>query len=478
MFYPTFNQIFVLVCLFSQVFDDVSSEIELQFKLHHYSNPESKDYDGSCCDHIRSFSCSNDCDNKFVICLDGHIGSSKDLNKCSIGQIDTAQIYDGNDHFYFPPILPYRISNPMTFTLTSWQGGMRLKGVVYDVDSTSGHDLVDKYYENIKVSLDNVWHTRRIQGARSVMEIKYRVGCKAHYYGKNCIKHCVPRSDERGHYTCNKVTGQKICGQGWEGPNCDHDFNECLSEPCLNNGTCDHGRNHYTCVCPYGWGGHQCNLLMDPCIKSPCTNSLSCHAINEGASYKCTCLPGWAGKDCDVKLHSCASAPCQNGGQCAETDNHWSCTCINGWSGKTCGGAAIRLRDQLDDENSASGHWWISLLFVGMICAIAGVLGYVYKRRKRRTTTEEDESDRATFVTGTSEPVVVAFHRRSTDSDRVSQGPAKVIDDGEEQTFTDLSYMVTMEKLKKITDEEEEGDEEGLIGAIGGVEVNDIYEVE
>ncbi|XP_033126303.1 delta-like protein 1 [Anneissia japonica] len=403
--------------------------------------------------------------------------SSKDMSKCSIVHIETGQIYDGNDHFYFPSILPHRILNPMTFTLKSWQGGIRLKGAVYDSDSTNSNDLVDKYYENILFALDGKWNSKRIVGVQSVMEIKYRAGCKTGYYGKNCITYCVSRNDERGHYTCNPVTGGKVCGEGWEGPNCDHDYNECLSEPCLNNGTCDHGKNHYTCVCPYGWGGHQCNLLMDPCIQSPCTNSLSCHPLDEGASYKCTCIPGWAGKDCDVKLNSCVSSPCQNGGQCVETPHHWSCNCINGWSGKACNGAVnIRLRDQIRDDQSGSGPWWISLLFVAMIGAVVGFLAYRYKKRKSRTTEEENQSDTVTFVT-TSQPVV-AFHRRSIDSDRtstISQVAAKKID-GEEDSFTDLNSMVTMEKLKKISDAED--DEEGLIGAIGGIEVTDIYEVE
>ena len=35
---------------------------------------------------------------------------------------------------------------------------------------------------------------------------------------------------------------------------------ECVSEPCVNGGTCVEGFNQYSCECPIGWEGVQCEI--------------------------------------------------------------------------------------------------------------------------------------------------------------------------------------------------------------------------
>ena len=36
------------------------------------------------------------------------------------------------------------------------------------------------------------------------------------------------------------------------------DKNECLTNPCINNGTCINTDGSYTCICPQGWAGKDC----------------------------------------------------------------------------------------------------------------------------------------------------------------------------------------------------------------------------
>uniref|UniRef100_A0A3Q3W0B5 Cubilin n=1 Tax=Mola mola TaxID=94237 RepID=A0A3Q3W0B5_MOLML len=59
-------------------------------------------------------------------------------------------------------------------------------------------------------------------------------------------------------YTCN-------CSPGWQGPICDQNINECLSNPCLNGGTCTDGVNGFTCTCTAQWTGPLCQTQQQEC---------------------------------------------------------------------------------------------------------------------------------------------------------------------------------------------------------------------
>ena len=56
--------------------------------------------------------------------------------------------------------------------------------------------------------------------------------------------------------------------------------NECLSNPCLNNGTCvDHIWN-YTCQCSTGFTGSNCQIERNYCESSPCIKGLCVNKVN------------------------------------------------------------------------------------------------------------------------------------------------------------------------------------------------------
>ena len=44
------------------------------------------------------------------------------------------------------------------------------------------------------------------------------------------------------------------------------DIDECLSEPCENNGTCVDGAGGHTCICTALFTGHNCESGADKCI--------------------------------------------------------------------------------------------------------------------------------------------------------------------------------------------------------------------
>ena len=99
-------------------------------------------------------------------------------------------------------------------------------------------------------------------------------------------------SCEGGHYTCDK-DGAKICNPGYKGPECkDRDLNQptdpvCpAAGPCKNGGTCWNN----TCCCVQGYGGPLCGNEINECASSPCVNGGTCK--DEIGFYRCICAEG------------------------------------------------------------------------------------------------------------------------------------------------------------------------------------------
>ena len=85
---------------------------------------------------------------------------------------------------------------------------------------------------------------------------------------------------------------------------CETETNECLSSPCLNNGTCIDRFNNFTCNCTSGFTGHRCDVDIDDCVINPCQNNASC--IDGINTFICSCTSGFTGKFCDSDIDECA----------------------------------------------------------------------------------------------------------------------------------------------------------------------------
>ncbi|CAG5861826.1 unnamed protein product [Menidia menidia] len=129
---------------------------------------------------------------------------------------------------------------------------------------------------------------------------------------------------------------QSICGirGGWSQPPVCEEINECLSQPCLNGGSCRNKIGSYQCVCSDGFSGNRCQIETNECLSEPCLNGGTCE--NQAGSYLCHCQQGFKGQNCEIEQDGCESSPCLNGGVCRGYRKNYLCICKDGFFGEQC----------------------------------------------------------------------------------------------------------------------------------------------
>ncbi|XP_030850590.1 uncharacterized protein LOC105444772 isoform X3 [Strongylocentrotus purpuratus] len=170
--------------------------------------------------------------------------------------------------------------------------------------------------------------------------------------------------------------------QGWTGPTCDEDVDECAvshdcSQRCIDNGMgmgyscacyqgyqlqsdgtmcqdidecvlvrdcsqeCSNTEGSYICSCNDGYSldidMRTCNEI-DECLSNPCFNGVCTDLLS---SYSCTCSPGWLGFQCNNDIDECSSADMNACSQnCTNTAGSYDCSCTAGYDlhhdGTTC----------------------------------------------------------------------------------------------------------------------------------------------
>uniref|UniRef100_A0A672LV85 Protein jagged-1 n=1 Tax=Sinocyclocheilus grahami TaxID=75366 RepID=A0A672LV85_SINGR len=110
--------------------------------------------------------------------------------------------------------------------------------------------------------------------------------------------------------------------------------NACLSEPCLNGGSCVESSQGFECQCAPGWTGPSCNINEDDCSPNPCNHSGVCVDLADG--FKCICPAQWTGKTCLIDANECKESPCVNAHSCRNLIGGYFCECLTGWTGQNC----------------------------------------------------------------------------------------------------------------------------------------------
>ncbi|XP_052455414.1 sushi, nidogen and EGF-like domain-containing protein 1 [Carassius gibelio] len=137
-------------------------------------------------------------------------------------------------------------------------------------------------------------------------------------------------------YTPLPRATQSICSsQGsWSQPPVCEEINECLSDPCMNGGTCRDRIASYLCECEDGFSGQRCQTDIDECLSEPCKHGGTCE--DQPGSYFCHCQQGYAGQDCEIEQDGCEPNPCLNGGVCRGYRRNHLCVCKEGYVGDHC----------------------------------------------------------------------------------------------------------------------------------------------
>ncbi|XP_036274237.1 protein jagged-1 isoform X7 [Pipistrellus kuhlii] len=323
-----------LLCALRAKVCGASGQFELEILSMQNVNGELQN--GHCCGGARTpgdRKCARDeCDTYFKVCLKEYQSRVTAEGPCSFGSGSTPVI--GGNTFNLKAsrgnernriVLPFSFAWPRSYTLLveAWDSSN---------DTLQPDSIIEKASHSGMINPSRQWQTLKQNTGVAHFEYQIRVTCDDYYYGFGCNKFCRPRDDFFGHYACDQ-NGNKTCMEGWMGPECNRDANECEAKPCVNAKSCKNLIASYYCDCLPGWMGQNCEININDCLGQ-CQNDATCRDLVNG--YRCICPPGYAGDHCERDIDECASNPCLNGGHCQNEINRFQCLCPTGFSGNLC----------------------------------------------------------------------------------------------------------------------------------------------
>ncbi|XP_076455831.1 uncharacterized protein LOC143290354 [Babylonia areolata] len=168
--------------------------------------------------------------------------------------------------------------------------------------------------------------------------------CDQGTFGLNCESKCTCSKETT--QSCDRVTGNCMCIEGWEGGDCSTDIDMCSRNDSLcadvANSNCSDPAGFYRCQCLKGFykSGDQCL----PCDRyhygTECSEKCSCDRANTAdcndTNGVCTCKPEWKGQNCTEDVDECSSpdshtCSADKHEQCHNQDGSYACNCVDGY---------------------------------------------------------------------------------------------------------------------------------------------------
>ena len=98
------------------------------------------------------------------------------------------------------------------------QGSFQLYIAVQDNDLNAddfiGHVFVDAAINTSDSFLG--FFNFESENTHFTLDLSFRVTCQRDFYGADCATFCQARDDSAGHYTCDALTGRRICLPGYQ----------------------------------------------------------------------------------------------------------------------------------------------------------------------------------------------------------------------------------------------------------------------
>ncbi|KAI0984720.1 hypothetical protein GJ496_003179 [Pomphorhynchus laevis] len=79
------------------------------------------------------------------------------------------------------------------------------------------------------------------------------------------------------------------------------DLSICTRGFCLNKGECFSNGRTAVCQCDEKWTGQRCTIRIEPCMTNPCLNNGTCRIYQKSSDFVCHCTNEFHGKLCELK---------------------------------------------------------------------------------------------------------------------------------------------------------------------------------
>ncbi|CAF3582391.1 unnamed protein product [Rotaria sordida] len=401
IYLSTINILFILLLFNNRQIDCQQSPSVLLVDVTQFDIINNIAIAGQCCDgSIPSGNCSSilSCNLYTIVCLDFvYSGLQTNWTFCPLGSKSFRVTINNTNSLNFHLISNAAIFLPLQFPLALISDNtISIKiFIFYDYMSTGNFTLIN---QNALLSRFNT--TFRIDSSypsassgtfqrqtlldvsrntpyMNTLSVGLMTYCQATYYGQQCSVRCISNYDCTSSYTCDTITGTKICSPGWYGTECTF-RNQSYIQPicsstaltCNNGGFCQvfNNTNQSTCCCPLGFTGLNCQYLSTCIFNVTCLNGGLCNPAYDPLSrsyyYICSCPTGYTGLYCQERQQcpptfygANCTIQCHAPNSCSE--GHFSCNteggkiCLPGWSPiSTC--LIKNLPSYLDPECSVS----------------------------------------------------------------------------------------------------------------------------
>ncbi|GFR61510.1 neurogenic locus notch homolog protein 1, partial [Elysia marginata] len=199
------------------------------------------------------------------------------------------------------------IPNPFEVQFEEWKGPVRMSVFVTCCGASSIHEGQCNEVMTASISTWPVMANTGPQNlrfrltGRASMTVMANAVCDENYYSHSCNVFCSVDNPATEHAFCNATTGSRQCLAGYEGPDCQVDVDECLTQEgkvCRNGGVCRNSPGSFSCACPFSTTGRICEQRYPVCHLRPCQHQGTCVETTSGSL--CLCMPGFEGQWCHM----------------------------------------------------------------------------------------------------------------------------------------------------------------------------------